>query len=47
MPQPVTHVPEQLCHLCGRYLPGAGRAGGAGGTGAKAAVDRIGSDGGR
>ena len=21
MPQPFTHVPEQLCHLCGRYVP--------------------------
>jgi hypothetical protein len=31
----------------GRVRGGAGRAGGAGGTGAKAAVDRVGSDGGR
>ena len=21
MPQPFTHVPEHLCHLCGRYVP--------------------------
>jgi hypothetical protein len=31
----------------GRVRAGAGRAGGAGGTCAKAAVDRVGSDGGR
>jgi len=21
IPRPLTHVPEQLCHLCGRYVP--------------------------